>query len=377
MPLENVVSEDAEHADYIAAIDADVPAQVQQTLADYLHIRLTECGDLDADVADAAGELAEFALQGGKRIRPTFAWWGWRAVGSAEYAHSATAVLRAASAVELIQTCALVHDDLIDGSATRRGNPTMHVRFAGKHSENGWTGQPRHFGSAAAILLGDLALSWADDMLHASGLDKRELDRALGAWQAMRTEVLAGQYLDVLGQARADESTDGALRIDQLKSASYTVERPLQFGAEIGGADPRTVTALRGFGADIGVAFQLRDDLLGVFGDPEVTGKPAGDDLREGKRTLLVAEGLQRARHHGDASAVELLNSVLGDEELTRTRVADARQALTRVGAVAAVEERIATLTDSAMSALRSVELSKPAATKLAELAIAATDRMA
>lgn len=357
------------------AVEADLPELVQQTLADYLEIRLDECGELDPAIAEAVQELARFVLSGGKRIRPTFAWWGWRAAGGAADGPQATAMLRVASSLELIQACALVHDDLIDDSNTRRGNPTVHVRFAQTHHDQRWGGNSRDFGAAAAILLGDLALAWADDLLHTAGLPHESLVRALRPWQAMRTEVLSGQYLDVLGQARGDESPQAALRIDELKSASYTIQRPLELGAEIAGVDPDTLAALRGFGADIGVAFQLRDDLLGVFGDPEITGKPAGDDLREGKRTLLVAEAIDSAREQDDQATLELLRSVLGDAELTEQRVEQTREAMVRLGAVRAVEQRITTLTATAMEALESAKLHEPAAAKLADLAVAVTDR--
>ncbi|MCI2421898.1 polyprenyl synthetase family protein [Saccharopolyspora sp. K220] len=356
-------------------LELDLPGQVQQTLTDYLRTRRAEAADLDPAFAAAVAELADFVLGGGKRIRPTFAWWGWRAAGGSAEGPAAKAMLRAASALELLQACALVHDDLIDESDTRRGNPTVHRKFERIHQEAGFSGAGRQFGSAAAVLLGDLALSWADDMLHSAGIAPDALARALRPWRAMRTEVLAGQYLDVLGQYRGDETPQAALRICQLKAASYTVQRPLELGAEAAGADPEALRALHRFGSDIGVAFQLRDDLLGVFGDPGVTGKPAGDDLREGKRTVLIAEAVAKARQQADQPALDLLCDVLGDPELDEDHVEQARSLLTRLGAVEAVEKRITELTGSAMLALHTAGLAEPAASRLAELAIAVTDR--
>ncbi len=373
MPAQNLA---AEHTTgVLAALDSDLPGHVQQTLADYLEIRVRECADLDPEFAAAVREMSGFVLGGGKRIRPTFAWWGWRASGGID--DEATGVLRAASALELIQACALMHDDLIDASDTRRGRPTIHVGFADLHRGRRWHSNPNRFGTAAAVLLGDLALSWADDMLHSAGLPAAPLARALQPWRAMRTEVLAGQYLDVLGQARGDEDPESALRIDTLKAASYTVQRPLEFGAEIGGAPDAVRSALGRFGGDIGVAFQLRDDLLGVFGDPEVTGKPAGDDLREGKRTVLMAEAFGRARRRHDHDALDVLSGALGDAELAEERLSEVQDLLTHLGAVSAVEDRIATLTTSATAALESVDLPEPAASRLRELAVTATDRAA
>jgi geranylgeranyl diphosphate synthase type I len=187
----------------------------------------------------------------------------------------------------------------------------------------------------------------------------------------MRSEVLAGQFLDVLAQAEGDESAATALAVARMKTAAYTVERPLHLGAALAGADARTVSAVRRFGADIGVAFQLRDDILGVYGDTQATGKPAGDDLREGKRTLLVALGMQNA---GRADA-DALRSALGDPALTEETLARIRAMLIDVGAVAAVEQRIASLAASATEALAGARLAEPAASRLADLAVAAVRR--
>ncbi|MCW0213253.1 MAG: polyprenyl synthetase family protein [Pseudonocardia sp.] len=324
---------------------------------------------------EATDTLAEFVLQGGKRLRPTFAWWGWRGAGGDATGPTAEAVLRALSALELVQASALVHDDLMDASATRRGSPTVHVAFAARHADAGWAGRPARFGAAAAILLGDLALTWADDLFHSAGLPSAAVARALDPWRSMRTEVLGGQFLDVHTQATGDESVSAALRIDRYKTAAYTVERPLHLGAALAGADPDLISAYRRFGADIGVAFQLRDDLLGVFGDPAVTGKPAGDDLREGKRTVLVALALQRAGEQGaDAPRAEIV-AALGDPDLDETRLARIRGLLHELGAVQAVEQRIAALTGSALDALSAADLREPGASALADLAVRATRR--
>ena len=350
--------------------DTLVPA-VQDALSGYLTTRRSELTGLEPSFGPAVDALADFVLSGGKRIRPTFAWWGWRGAGGDADGPEARAVVHAISSLELIQACALVHDDIMDASAIRRGKPTVHVAFAELHRRNGWLGEPERFGTSAAILLGDLALAWADDMLSVSGLAPHRIAAANQAWQAMRSEMLAGQYLDVLTQATGDASADAALRIARLKTAAYTVECPLHMGAALAGADGATIDALRSFGTDIGVAFQLRDDVLGVFGDSAVTGKPAGDDLREGKRTLLVALGIERAT----AAQAAVINGALGNDELDDATVDDVRAILLDLDAVAAVEDRIATLTETALRSLRAADLAEPAATRLADLAVSATRR--
>ncbi|MFB9616370.1 polyprenyl synthetase family protein [Kutzneria kofuensis] len=348
---------------------------VERALTDYLNRRRTEAALVDENFAIAVDALADFVLGGGKRIRPTFAWWGWRGAGGDPRDAGTDAVVMAVSALELIQACALVHDDLMDASAVRRGSPTVHVAFADMHRSSHWAGTAERFGQASAVLLGDLALAWADDMLRESGLGAGQLHRAYEPWRAMRTEMLAGQYLDVLTQAHADESAEAALRVDRLKTAAYTVERPLHLGAVLAGAGDGLVQGLRQFGVDIGLAFQLRDDLLGVFGDPAVTGKPAGDDLREGKRTLLVSLGLRHAEEQRRFDDATRLRSAIGRHDLDEPAVDVIRDLLVDLGAVAAVEARIAELRDQALATLAATPVAEPAASELARLAVAATRR--
>jgi geranylgeranyl diphosphate synthase type I len=348
---------------------------VERALTAYLERRSADTAAIDPAFGRATHALTEFVLGGGKRLRPTFAWWGWRGAGGSPDGPDAAAVLQAISALELIQACALVHDDLMDASATRRGRPTVHVEFARRHAESGWRGRPARFGAAAAILLGDLALVWADDMFRDAGLSTDAVARASAPWQGMRTEVLGGQFLDVLHQATGTASPRAALQVDRYKTAAYTVERPLHLGAAIADAGPELTACYRRFGADLGIAFQLRDDLLGVFGDPAVTGKPAGDDLREGKRTLLLALALERAAEQGRDAATRAIEAALGDPDLDDDGVDRVRGLLGELGAAQAVEQRIAALTGSALDALSAADIDEPAASRLADLAVAATRR--
>jgi geranylgeranyl diphosphate synthase type I len=356
-------------------LDEDLRAEVHRELAAFLKAKRDEAAQIDPQFVAAVDSLSDFVLGGGKRLRPTFAWWGWRGAGGSPTDPQVRAVLRAVSSLELIQACALVHDDLMDDSSTRRGAPTVHVDFAARHRAARWLGTPERFGAATAILVGDIALAWADDMLRGADLWPDQLGRAHTVWQAMRTEVLAGQYLDVLTQARGDEAPEAALRIDRYKTAAYTVERPLHLGAAIAGAGPALVNSYRRFGADIGIAFQLRDDLLGMFGDPLVTGKPAGDDLREGKRTLLLAYGLRAADEQRHTTAADLLRGAIGDPQVRQDTVTAVRELLIELGAVAKVERRIARLTNSALASLCLADLAEPVRARLIELAAQAACR--
>ncbi|MEV1117789.1 polyprenyl synthetase family protein [Actinosynnema sp. NPDC049800] len=328
---------------------------------------------------DAAGELAEevraLALAGGKRIRPAFAWWGWRAAGGEVHGDTAEAVVRALVALELLQCCALVHDDVMDRSATRRGRPAVHEAFAARHRRSRWSGSARRYGDSTAILAGDLALAWADDALVTAGLPADALQRAWRPWQRMRTEMMAGQHLDLLAVAGRDRSLEGALRVAALKTAAYTVERPLHLGAALAGAPVDVIECLRVFGRDIGVAFQLRDDLIGTFGDPAVTGKPVGEDLREGKRTPLMAIAIARATAAGDHAAARTLLRCLDGGPVPDGTVTAARALLIDHGAAEAVEEHIEALTASGLAALDRAAVDDVARTHLRQLAVKAVRR--
>jgi geranylgeranyl diphosphate synthase, type I len=313
--------------------------------------------------SDAIGDL----LAGGKRLRAAFCYWGWRAAGGDDRAE----IYGAAAALELLHASALVHDDVMDASDTRRGQPSVHRRFAARHAAGGWRGSAEAFGTATAILIGDLLLAWADQLFHASGLPPGALRRGQPVLDAMRAEVISGQYLDLLGQFDGDGTVESALRVVRYKSAKYTVERPLHLGVALAGPDGPVREAFTRYGIPLGVAFQLRDDVLGVFGDPEQTGKPAGDDLREGKRTVLVA----LARERSSPAQRGLLDRRLGDRLLGDTGVREVRSVLTDTGALAECEQMIGSSVAEALAALEDAAVTEEAKRALAELAVAATAR--
>jgi geranylgeranyl diphosphate synthase type I len=326
----------------------------------------------DRDYAAFTATLEDFVLNGGKRLRPAFAYWGWRAVAAAE---PDPGVLLLFSALELLHACALLHDDVIDNSATRRGRPTAHVQFAALHRDRNWRGSPDDFGVSAAILLGDLALSWADDIVFGVGLCPDARQRVQRVWADIRAEVVAGQYLDIVAEASAAESIASAMNVDHFKTACYTVTRPLQLGVAAAADRPDVHAAFARFGTDLGVAFQLRDDVLGVFGDPTVTGKPSGDDLRSGKRTVLLAEAVELA-DKSDPAAADLLRTSIGTP-LTDNQVDELRDVIQSVGALAAAEQRIATLSRRALDTLAGAPIDAAAKAGLSALALTATNRSA
>jgi geranylgeranyl diphosphate synthase type I len=344
----------------------DLRPRVQKTVDDFIAGQ-REILDGVSDDLDPLIEAVSDLLSGGKRLRPAFCWWGYRGAGGADTEEA----MRAASALEFLQACALIHDDVMDGSDTRRGMPSAHHRFAMLHRGSEWLGSPEAFGVGAAILLGDLCLSWADEQLLTSGLPAEQLTAAKRVYDEMRTELMAGQYLDLLEQARGGGSVERAMRVVRFKSAKYTIERPLHMGAAMAGADASITAAYTGYGLPLGEAFQLRDDVLGVFGDPEETGKPAGDDLREGKRTVLIATAMDRASH---AEAAQIRRH-LGDPGLDATGVALLRDVIADTGALAHAESLIESLTDQAIASLDSVDLAPPARDVLTGLAYAATRR--
>ena len=345
-----------------------VRSQVGQVLAEFL-------AKQRAVLPGAADELRpgldalDALLAGGKRLRPAFCYWGWRGTGAADCPE----LLAAAAALELLHAAALVHDDVMDGSDTRRGQPALHRRFAAYHAERGWRGSAAAFGTGAAILLGDLLLGWTDELFAASGLAPDALARGRPVLDLMRGEVMAGQYLDMLAQASGDGSVASALRVVEYKTARYTIERPLHLGAALAGPGSAgaITAAYTGYGRPLGVAFQLRDDILGIFGDPARTGKPATDDLRAGKRTVLLA--ITRARASPGQAAI--LDRWLGDPELDEAAAAEMCAVITSSGALAECERLIGRHLDQALGALDAAPVTAEARAALAELAVTATAR--
>ncbi len=312
-------------------------------------------------------EHARISVSGGKRFRAAFCWWGHLAVAEPD---DHAALLRACASLELLHASALVHDDYMDASDVRRGRPATHRAFEELHRERHWNASPQQYGASAAILLGDLLLSWSDELLRTCGLPADRVLDALGYFDLTRSEVVTGQFLDVSAQARGTTDVDVAMRVLRYKSAKYSIERPLHIGAALAGAGPVVIDRLSHFGLPLGEAFQLRDDLLGVFGDPEVTGKPAGDDLTEGKRTVLIAlalDGLGAAdRAHLDGS----LGRPLADAE-----VVELRRIINASGAHEQVEDMISSLTEHALDALETADIRDEARDVLRGLAAAATQR--
>jgi geranylgeranyl diphosphate synthase type I len=346
---------------------ADLGDRVRKSLEAFLARQAATLDGIAEDLGPVADALTEFLLDGGKRLRPAFCYWGWRGAGGAD----TDEIVAAAACLELLHACALIHDDVMDGSDFRRGKPAVHRRFATLHRGEQWLGDADAFGRSAAILLGDLCLIWADQMLNTSGLPGETLLRAAPAYDTMRGELMAGQYLDLLEQVRGGRDVERALRVARYKSAKYTIERPLHLGGVLAGATPETLAAYTAYGLPLGEAFQLRDDVLGVYGDPRQTGKPAGDDLREGKRTVLIATAVTRATE-GQAAVVRRL---LGDPGLDDDGVQRLRTVIAETGALDHVERLVEERTDQALAALREAAIEDDARAVLGTLALAATKR--
>lgn len=341
--------------------------RVDAVLAGYLTERRRELDAIDPRLAALTDATSGLLAAGGKRVRPAFCYWGWCGAGAADRPE----VVRAAAALELLHASALLHDDLMDASDLRRGRPAAHRAFAAQHRDAGWRGEPAEFGAAAAILAGDLCLIWADGMWHGCGLAAAALRRAAPVYDAMRVELMAGQFLDVLETATPVGTVAGALRVARYKTANYTVTRPLQLGGALAGASPALLAAFAAFGQPLGEAFQLRDDVLGVFGDPGRTGKPAGDDLRAGKRTVLVA----LAGELGSTAEQRELADRLGEPDLDPAGVARLQRLIVESGALAEVERMIAERTASALAVLAGAPLPDSVRAMLASAATAATQR--
>ncbi|WP_084702048.1 polyprenyl synthetase family protein [Cryptosporangium arvum] len=363
------VQSTARPASRLKVTSVDVRARVGLALEAFLADYAAVLGRVGDELSDLEAPLQASVLAGGKRLRPLFAYWGARAAGASDD----EALIRAAASLELLHAFALIHDDVMDGSDLRRGRPSAHRALAAAHRAAGRHGDPDRYGSAAAILLGDLLLVLSEQMLATAGLSAPAALRTRDVFATMRLELMAGQYLDISAPTRGGVPVERALRIAQYKSGKYTVEAPLHLGAAVAGAPAAVVDAYTAFALPIGEAFQLRDDLLGVFGDSDVTGKPSGEDLREGKQTVLIAATRERATDAGRA----LLAERLGDPGLDEAGVTALRELIVDCGARDRVEKMIAERRTHALAVLEHAPLTDEGREALRTLAVAAVDRAA
>lgn len=356
---------------------------IQERISDIISGHRRALETLGRDTEPFLNEALGF-LSGGKRFRAQFATLGFRAIRPLDLVGDITtefgAVLDVACGLELFHAAALIHDDLIDRSDTRRGRPATHRLFSAMHQQHGWSGSADHFGLAGAILLGDLLQSWADELVQAACdtvPDPAARRNARAHFNRMRSEVVLGQYLDVLEEqqpsfAEYSEQLERSTRVLVYKSAKYSVEAPLLIGAALAGASEAQESALSSFGLPVGVAFQLRDDLLSVYGDEEVTGKPSGDDLVEGKRTVLVT----LARENLPTTQQRIFDDLLGTE-LDGEQVSILQRTIRESGAVDQVEDMISRNIKRSMSALHDAPLRPDAVASLTQLAERAARRNA
>jgi len=340
--------------------------RIQGVLDDFVARHQDVLGSISPDAVALTSSLSTL-LAGGKRLRAAFAYWGYRSTGAPD----CDLIIRAASSLEFLQACALIHDDVMDGSDMRRGNPAVHKQFEKLHSDSQWQGSDTDFGAGAAILVGDLALCWADELLATSGLTPQAWQDTKAIYDTMRTELMAGQYLDLLEQSRRGTNVAAARNVIRFKSAKYTIERPLHMGAAMAQADDEHQLILSNFGLALGEAFQLRDDLLGVFGDSQTTGKPSGDDLREGKQTVLIASAIEVCSQ----AEREFITQHLGSASIDEDIISKFQEILSKCGAVDRLENEIDDLTASALSAINNPLIENESQLALEKLAILATQR--
>ncbi|MCL6423467.1 polyprenyl synthetase family protein [Brachybacterium sp. JHP9] len=352
----------------LAQLDAQCARAVESTLRSALDRHREDLAAIAPEAARMADVLEEF-LVGGKLLRPRLCFWGGvAAAGDALSPAQVQALGACGAAIELVQASALLHDDVIDRSETRRGRPAVHIALAEEHRARRLDGGADRFGEAAAIVLGDLSLAWAHELIAS-------IDGAHAEFAALCTEVMAGQHLDILHQAGGftspESAEDAARSVIRWKTVPYTTARPVRLGARLLGAEGETLDALTRWAEDIGIAFQLRDDLLSVVGEEERTGKPIGGDVREGKRTALLA----RTHAAADAPGRALLEAVVGREDASASDVARVQQLMASTGAVASIAREITQLAAGARTALAGIPgLSAAGRAGLQMLADSATD---
>ncbi len=350
---------EADLASDFSALRSDIDA----ALGEFLARESALLREIDPELTYVAESLTRYLINGGKRFRPLFAAAG--LVGSGGLLDKSS--INAIAALELVHACALIHDDVMDGSDTRRGAPAIHKEYESLHISRKLSGSSSNFGRAAAILLGDLALVWANKLINESGISSQSQKRLAPLFDLMRVELMAGQYLDVLEQTLKSESVDRALKVATFKSGKYSVERPIHFGSLLGsGANLESYSA---YGIPLGQAFQLRDDLLGVFGDSAETGKPSGDDLREGKRTALIALAVEKLNDQ------QRFNDLFGKADISPSEISELQSMIQSTGAPTQIESLIAEFSSKALTALNNDAITQEGKNMLKFLAALATQR--
>ncbi|SPM39933.1 Geranylgeranyl pyrophosphate synthase [Mycobacterium numidiamassiliense] len=345
---------------------SNVRRAVLDEVADFVGTRCSV--ELNGAGLDAAGNtLVEF-VSGGKCLRSAFMYVGWLCG-----AEPSNAALRAAASLELLHAFALLQDDVMDQSSKRRGRPAAHVQLTQSYRERGLSGSAERFGESAAILLGDLCLIWAEQMLRESGVEGRRLQQLWPRYDAMRIELAVGQFADLASDVRDLPPLDAVLDVARRKSGNYTVRRPLEIGAAMAGCDDRAVSQLGRYGAAVGEAFQLRDDMLGVFGSSANTGKPSGGDLLERKATSVVVMAYQMADAPTRRQLVELMNSEdLDDDMLDRFRTL-----IVATGAAQSIEDMIDHRVEYARNSLDDKVIDDSSRAALGNMAAACVERSA
>jgi geranylgeranyl diphosphate synthase type I len=339
-------------------------SRVEQRISDVLAPEEQRWSAFDEDLVSPVAEIRRLVASGGKRLRPAFCHWGFVGAGGDP---DSMVSLDAGAALELLHGFALFHDDVMDGSTSRRGAPVTHDVFADEHRRSGSSGESRRYGDGIAILVGDLAFVYSDRLMSDVSAQAREI------WHELRIELNVGQLLDLIGSARNERRRFKAERICRYKSGKYTIERPLHLGAMLVAPSraAELLPALSTYGLPLGDAFQMRDDVMGAFGETAITGKPVGDDLREGKPTPLMAIAMERA----NGSQREVL-SLVGREQLTDAQVAAAQQAIVDCGALDEMESVILRLRDEAIASLTAAPIEPSAKGELESLALYVTDRL-
>jgi geranylgeranyl diphosphate synthase type I len=339
----------------------DIASRVDARLGEFLNSETIRWKSLDADLVLPLEEINRLVSAGGKRLRPAFCYLGFIGAGGDE---NSAKLVDAQAALELLHASALLHDDVIDGSQTRRGEPTSHARYTKTHKDNSWASEARRFGEGAAVLIGDLAFVYADQLMDIANNDVAKI------WNEMRVELNIGQYLDLLGSAQRERRLVKAERVSRYKSGKYTIERPLHLGATLAAPalTSQLLPALSKYGLPLGDAFQMRDDVLGAFdfadSDKSLTGKPVGDDLREGKPTPLLAMAFERA----DSVQRKVLDLV-GSVDISDQDVSNIQEVIKQTGALVALEAKISALTAEAIAGVKQAPITQSAKDSLIELA--------
>jgi len=320
---------------------------VEKELDLFFKDKLEKADKIDPSSKQMIELLKEFTLRGGKRLRAALVYYGYRCFSNKNLKE----IIKASVTMELIQSYLLIHDDIIDNDDLRRNGPTLHISYKNIAKRKYKKIDSNHFGLSMAILAGDICAAFANEIMAKLKIKEKNKIQALNVLNHSLHHVIYGQVLDVLSELRIITNKD-IEKIHRLKTATYTIESPLHIGALLAGAKQKHLKTLSNYAIPLGKAFQIKDDILGMFGEKEKVGKPVGSDIKEGKKNLLILKALESAT----PAQRQAIEEALGNQDLTKNQLNQVRAIVIKTGSLSYSQNLAKNLVKKAKSAIKSAK---------------------